>query len=550
MPLTTTLLRPLAFVAGLHAAQQVKAFMAAHQRTADIQQRLLEQLVARSASTAFGRDHALGAVRTYDDFTRAVPIRGCEELAPYMQRVYEGDTAALLPAGEEVLMFSRTSGTTGRPKHIPVTGSFLADIRRGWNVFGLTALRDHPSAWLRSILQVSSPMRECTSPRGLPCGAISGLLAATQKKIVRRMYCTPPSAADISDAQARYYAILRWGVARDVAMITTANPSSTIKLIETGQRYAQRLVKDVRDGTFTPPGELPAGVRLGECPPANPELARRIEAGIERDGVLLPRHFWNISVLLNWTGGTIKLYLPRLRELFGGVPIRDIGLLASEGRFSVPVADGTSAGLAEITGNLLEFMPLDEAAAARPRALPAHAAEVGQDYFLVVTNRAGLWRYNMDDRIRVTGRLGQTPVIEFLSRGLHTANITGEKITEHQVVEAMRIAAGALKTAVELFTLQGRFAPTPYYELRLEVADDAAAASIAAAMDDALCGLNIEYKSKRSGGRLGSVRAVRLPAGSLAAAEAARIAARGGRGEQYKHQYLLVDVLTEPPGAE
>ena len=274
-------------------------------------------------------------------------------------------------------------------------------------------------------------------------------------------------------------------------------------------------------------------------------MARRIEAAAGRDGALYPRHFWNIRFLTNWTGGTLGLYVPRLRELFGDVPIRDIGLLASEGRFSIPLADGTPAGVAEIVSNFLEFIPAEQRGSDRPDVLRAHELEVGREYFLVVTNWAGLWRYDLDDRVRVTGRLGQSPVFEFLCRGTHTANITGEKITEDQVVEAMRRAAAEVGADVVRFVVQGRFADTPYYQLRLEAPDADTGNRLAAAMDRHLAEINIEYESKRSSERLAPVRHVALEPGSLERAEHENIHARRGRGEQYKHQYLLTDVLTE-----
>ena len=545
MSLSRFMLRPVAAVAGLHAGQQVRTFLKAHQRTAQVQEDLLAALVGHSADTDFARDHGFGAIRTVDDFRSAVPVRSYQDMQPYIDRVLEGRTDALFPAGEKVMMFSRTSGTTGRPKHIPVTGRFLASIRRGWNVFGLRAIRDHPKAWLRPILQISSPMTETRSPTGLPCGAISGLLAQTQKRIVRRMYVVPQTVATIQDPTAKYYTTLRCGVGRDVSFITTANPSSTIKLIETGQAHAERLVRDVADGTLHPPGTIPADVARGLRFRPNRRLAARLEEGIRRDGRLMPRHFWNLAFLANWTGGTLRLYLPRLRELFGDVPIRDIGLLASEGRFSVPLEDHTPAGVAEITGNFLEFIPAEHHDAADPPTLRAHELEVGREYFLVVTNWAGLWRYNLDDRVRVTGRLGGSPVFEFLSRGTHTANVTGEKITEHQVVEAMRRAADRAGVDVRRFVLQGRFAPTPFYELRMEDDDGADPATLADLMDRALAGINIEYESKRKSGRLGPIRPTVLPRGTLERAEDDHIRARHGRAEQYKHQYLMTDVLHE-----
>jgi hypothetical protein len=106
----------------------------------------------------------------------------------------------------------------------------------------------------------------------------------------------------------------------------------------------------------------------------------------------------------------------------------------------------------------------------------------------------------------------------------------------------MRRACAASGSAVERFVVQGRFAATPYYELRLEAPNGRAAEALAAAMDAALGELNVEYASKRRSGRLGAIRAAVLPAGSLARAEADAIRRRGNC-EQYKPAYLLTEVL-------
>ncbi|MBS3733351.1 MAG: GH3 auxin-responsive promoter family protein [Phycisphaerae bacterium] len=545
MGIRRTLLRPLAFLAGAHADRQVRAWLAAHERTAEEQETLLGDLIARHAGTAFGRDHGFDRIGSYAAFARRVPVRDYEHMRPYMDRVFAGESTALLPPGEAVCMFSRTSGTTGSPKHIPITRQYLADLRRGWNVFGVKALRDHPHAWLRGILQITSPLRETDSPAGLPCGAVSGLLAATQKRIVRRMYPVPRGVYGIADAETRYYTALRCSVHRDVGVVTTPNPSTTIKLVETGQTHAERLIRDVADGTCTPPGDGDPSacgrLRLRR----RPVLAQRMAEGLRRDGRLLPEHFWNVALLLNWTGGTLGLYLPRLRELFPGVPIRDIGLLASEGRFSIPLADETPAGVAEITGNFLEFIPADERDAAQPTVLRAGDVRVGQEYFLVVTNRAGLWRYDIDDRVRVTDFLGGSPVFAFLSRGRSTASITGEKITEHQVVEAMAQATADMGVRVERFELQGCFpsGAVPHYELRLERLDGLDEADLAGRMDRALAALNVEYASKRSSGRLAAIRPRLLPPETLLRKD--QQLSRKGRSEQFKRRYLIREVAAD-----
>ena len=545
MSITRTILKPLAFAAGLHAGKQMRRFLKAHRQTQQVQDAFLNELISRHCQTAFGRDHDFARLRSYDDFKAVVPVGNYETLRPYMQRVYEGDYSALIPSDDRVVMFSMTSGTTGTTKYIPVTNRFLKHMQRGSNIFGMRAMNDHPDGWLRDILQIASPMHQVDSPTGLPCGAISGLLTSRQMWIARRMQVVRAGVSSIPESESRYYTTLRCGVGRDVGIIVTANPSSTIKLIETAQEHTERLIRDISDGTINPPGGLGADLAASLRFKPNPALSRRMEEGIKRDGQLLPRHFWSIAFMTNWMGGTLKLYLPRLKELFGNVPIRDIGLLASEGRFSVPIEDHTPVGLAEITGNFLEFIPAEQQGDANPTTLRAHEVEVAQEYFLVVSNWAGLWRYNMDDRVRITGRYGESPLFEFLSRGLHTASITGEKITEYQVVEAMRLASNSEGTCVERFVLQGRFARPPYYELRMECGDEHSATRLAERMDASLCELNMEYQSKRKSGRLGPIRLEPLPVGAIERTEAELIARRGGKNEQYKHQYLLSEVLSE-----
>ncbi|HHH76681.1 MAG TPA: GH3 auxin-responsive promoter family protein, partial [Phycisphaerae bacterium] len=419
MSITRTILRPVAWAAGSNARRQRRRFLSALANPAETQQMLLRQMLSEFADTDFGRDHNFSAISSYEEFTKAVPIRSYEDLSPYMDKILAGNKKALLPDDDKLLMFAMTSATTGKAKYIPVSQRFLRDIRSGWNVFGISALQDHSSAWLRHILQITSSVCEQLSPTSLPCGAISGLLAKTQKRIVRRMYPAPSGCPEIADAETRFYTLLRYAAVKDVAIITTANPSSTIKLIETGQSHTERLIRDIADGTFNPPGSLDGTAATFHPPKAMPALARRIDQAVARDGRLLPGHLWNLSFLANWTGGTLKLYLPRLRDLFGDVPIRDIGLVASEGRFSLPLVDNSPAGPAEITANFLEFIPADQRSSANPGVLRVDELQLGGEYFIIFSNRTGLWRYDLDDRIRVVDHMGPSPVIEFLSRGLH-----------------------------------------------------------------------------------------------------------------------------------
>jgi len=146
--------------------------------------------------------------------------------------------------------------------------------------------------------------------------------------------------------------------------------------------------------------------------------------------------------------------------------------------------------------------------------------------------------------VRVVGRVGQAPVIEFLNKGSHASNLTGEKITEFQVTRAVNSCLDRLGLAVRNYCLAPAWGEPPCYSLLVEDCDVPArrAAELAAAADAALADLNIEYQAKRKSGRLGPVCVKTIPAGAWQAFDAKAIAARGGRVEQYKHKFLVNEV--------
>ena len=65
-------------------------------------------------------------------------------------------------------------------------------------------------------------------------------------------------------------------------------------------------------------------------------------------------------MLAIWLGGSVGAYLPRLKEYYGEPALRDHGLSASEGRMTIPMEDGTSAGILEFIHHFFEFIPEEE----------------------------------------------------------------------------------------------------------------------------------------------------------------------------------------------
>ncbi|MFH1417152.1 MAG: GH3 auxin-responsive promoter family protein [Planctomycetota bacterium] len=528
-----------------HAGRIARRFFHAAEHATATQDELLSRLIARNADSGFGRDHYFHRIRTYDDFAANVPIRSYDDMAPYINRVRNGDVGALFGGPQTILMFALTSGTTAEPKYIPVTRDVLAEWRRGWNVWGFKALLDHPACVVRHIVQVTSPMEDHLAPSGAPCGAITGLLATTQKKLVRRFYTSPLAVAGITDSAAKYYTIMRMAIPKDVAWLVTANPSTLLVLARTADEHREQMIRDIHDGALRADMPVESAVRAALAPTLKPDsaCASRLERIVREHGTLYPKHYWDVGFLAHWTGGTMGLYLPQFPKYFGDVPARDIGLIASEGRMSVPMEDGTPGGILAITGQFFEFVPAEEYGTPNPTVLRSDEVEEGREYFLLLTNASGLYRYDVGDRVRVTGRAGQAPVIEFLSRDAHTSSMAGEKLTEDQVVAAMRRACeaadGAAGGAVVDFVLAPRWAEVPRYRLYVERESAQRVDHLAPKLDKALSEISLEYASKRKTLRLEGVELAELPPGCLADRDCKLREQRSRTSEQFKHQYLL-----------
>src|SRR5262249_7018906 len=138
---------------------------------------------------------------------------------------------------------------------------------------------------------------------------------------------------------------------------------------------------------------------------------------------------------------------------YGETPVRDVGLIASEGRMTIPMADGTASGVLDITTHYFEFLPEAEADRPNPTLLPAHEVEEGKTYFIVPTTAFGLYRYHISDLVRVTGFYNRTPLVEFLGKGAHFASVTGEKLSEYQVAQAVEDVLRGLDVSLTAYTL-------------------------------------------------------------------------------------------------
>ncbi len=550
IPLWRRVLRKIIFRPyRIWAHRQFAQFERAAQNLRQVQRDALLKRIALNRDSSFGRDHNFASISSVENFRARIPITSYEYYEPYIERMKAGQTDALLGAGQKLVMFAMTSGTHAARKFIPITEEFVKEFRRGWFTWGGKACMDHLGMLHGSIVQLASDWDEFRTEANTPCGSVSGLIARLQGSLVRRLYCIPPEVGRIKDVAARHYTTMRLAIAQDVTFLTTANPSTVVNLIRLGDSEKENIVRDVSDGTLNERLAIPADVRLAldhRISKPNRNRARVLDEIIARTGELLPKDYWpNLKLLGNWTGGSVGAYLRHYQKLFGSTPVRDIGLLASEGRMTIPIQAGTSAGVLDPSVNYYEFIPEEEAGSRAPTVLEAHELVEGKNYLVLLTTPSGFYRYNIFDLVRVVGRFHETPVLEFLNKGAHFASITGEKLAESQVTRAVDDTLKDMSLALTAFTLAPCWDEVmPYYTLlveRRDIPSEDHARRLLAGVESTLCRLNSEYQCKRETQRLGPVRLGWLPSGAWKDFCRSRLERSGGTLEQYKHPCLVND---------
>jgi hypothetical protein len=214
----------------------------------------------------------------------------------------------------------------------------------------------------------------------------------------------------------------------------------------------------------------------------------------------------------------MSFYLERLPETYGQLPVRDFGYMASEGRGSIPISDEGAGGVLASTSHFFEFVAEDEIDSQNRTFLSAAELLAGKRYYIYFTTMAGLYRYDINDLIEVVGFHHKTPVIQFVRKGLGVSSITGEKLTEEQVLVALTSTVRPLNlTEISHFTAEVELGYPPYYVCYAELngtLPDSVRNEFIRVFDHSLKMQNPEYADKRATKRLGLPVLKILPPGT------------------------------------
>ncbi|PWT98209.1 MAG: hypothetical protein C5B53_07065 [Candidatus Melainabacteria bacterium] len=498
----------------LKGSREVAAFNRDSGNCAATQSQRLLQIVSKNADTEYGKKHDFASIKCVSDFQKAVPVCDYDTLSERIERIANGEKNIL--TSEQPFMFATTSGTTGSRKLIPVTASYLTEFRKASVTSGYHMLKHFPGVAQGVALSIFSPAEEGRTAGNLPYGAISGRLYHSEPALIRRHISPLPYEIFlIKDYETRYYTLLRCALVLPIACIYTLNPSTIALLGRRLKLYGERLIDDIKRGVISPPGLMPdaAHAAIGRFLRKDLARAKFLQDLWEKDQFVADKVWPSLSLISCWTKAAASFYLQDFPDLFGDVPVCDITYGASEGRGTVFLSPERQA--LAIRSHFFEFIETEKMEKGSHETLTASQLEMGKEYYILFTTSAGLYRYHINDIVRVSDWFNDTPCLEFLHKGGNVSSFTGEKLTESQVTEAASQCARLENLSLRFFTVIPEFRPEPHYQLWFEsqkMLNEAQLFQLAERFDQCLSESNSEYEVKRSSMRLAAPKAFQLAA--------------------------------------
>ncbi|MCQ2249449.1 MAG: GH3 auxin-responsive promoter family protein [Treponema sp.] len=541
----------ITFCLGFAGKAQKRVLDKAARNCRKTQEATLRSILEYARDTEWGKAHNFSdilAAKTdtelYSLWQKNVPPQDYEDLRPYIERHKNGEENILFPG--KPMMYATTSGTTSKPKWIPVTDTYYKNVYSKMTKLWLYTFMMHkPHCFEGKALSVVGKCVEGYAPDGTVCGSISGVTRRDCPDFIAGLHSAPHPVFDIDDYAARYYAIIRIALGQTVSIIVTPNPSTILEMEKNINENFDRYVEDIEKGTLDKSLDIADDIRtaIEATLKPDPERARELRALKAELGTIGPKDFWPyLEVITTWKCGNTKAYVNKIKDSFSkDVLYQEFSYFASEVRSGL-VMNGQDDTVLFAHMHYFEFVEESDLENPNPRYLQTSELEVGKKYCVYVTTFAGLYRYNMNDLVLVTGKYGDIPTIQFIQKINGIISMTGEKLSEVQFLEALSMAQKETGTKLT-FNIGNANLEDSRYEFYFGFENPSItkqeADEFGALVDKMLCKVNQEYESKRGTNRIGAPVVKILIDDCMEQFKIRYIAAGMGREGQFKYNMLM-----------
>ncbi|MDW8274457.1 MAG: GH3 auxin-responsive promoter family protein [Chitinophagales bacterium] len=426
-----------------------------HRHGADLQQKILFNLLRRASATHFGKEHQFSNIKSYDDFCSAVPVRDYEGIKHYIEKIAQGVADVLWP--ELPKYFCKSSGTTSGTKYIPLSAESIKEhIRAARNALFCYVYETGRAAFFdkKMIFLQGSPALDKYGC--IPSGRLSGIV---------------------------YHHVPAWAQKNRL-------PSYDINCIEDWEKKVEAIARE----TLRHPMSLISGIP--------PWVVMYFETLIKLSGKNYVKDIFPDFELFVYGGVNYEPYRQRIETLIGKKIPSIETYPASEGFIAFQDSQKEPGLLLNLNaGMFFEFIPADEYGKPNAKRIMLSDVKTGINYALILSSNAGLWAYDIGDTIKFISTNPYRIVVT--GRVKHFTSAFGEHVIAEEVEYALQQAIAQHGGVVTEFTVAPVVNPPgelSYHEWLIEFSTPPEnVESFARAADMALQQKNIYYRDLREG---------------------------------------------------
>lgn len=374
----------------------------------EVQNETLAKLLKFGTDTAFGEEHGFSSINSYTDFKNQVPVRDYDSFKVYIEKAMSGEDNVLFPG--EVRWFAKSSGTTSeKSKFIPITRENMEECHfRGGKDAIVLYLGNNPESKL-------------FKGKSLVIGGSHQI----------SNYNSDSYFGDLSAVLLQNMPF--WG-----HILRT--PDLSIALMDEWEEKIEKMA----DATIKESVSNIAGV-----PSWTLVLMNRI---MEKTGVNNIHEVWPKLELFMHGGVSFDPYKQQFKKIFPASSMKYMETYnASEGFFGLQDDPATDDMLLMLDyGVYYEFIPMEYWDSDDPKVLPIEDVEMGENYAIVISTSAGLWRYKIGDTVKFTSL--KPYKIKITGRTKHFINAFGEEVIIDNADKALRKACQITGAEVAEYT--------------------------------------------------------------------------------------------------
>ena len=507
-----------------------------------------------------------------EKFQNKIPIVNYEDIKEFVEREKSGESNVLL--SDKIKLFELTSGSTSDVKYIPYTKKFLKSYMNGVFSWIYNLYQNNKRLFLGSSYWSVSPIlkREAVTSGGIRVGIEddTSYFDKVSAFFLNKLFTVPK---EIKNTQNMEDFLLITAVflllSENLAMISVWSPSFLMILLDFieknhkvicqivknedlsteffadknlgNKKYFQIIQKKYRklwkknrskflinyfekyEKNILSKNDKTQNLEITEKNNENEIMAenKNLET---KSGNKIVENFVDYSVIWEklslvscWADSDSYEIFIKLKEKLNpnkkniNLKFQGKGLMSTECIVSFPLENVKNGSVAAYNSFFYEFIQVsdDKLENRSPKLLDE--LELGERYCVVVTTNAGLYRYNTNDIVEVTGFYHKIPIVKFVGRINNFSDIVGEKL-KNSFVEKQVL------TTLEENNIKGEFllfAPVRneigeiFYTLFLEIKKDGRKFNwkqIENEMNSSLCkAFHYEYAYK-----LGQLRKVRV----------------------------------------